>query len=391
MGRVLRALAWGLLLFTGLGTALAEQPTVIQVSMGYQKLVSHPNTISQVAVGNPEVVDVQVTGARQLMLSGKIPGSTNLTVWSRGASAPEIYRVLVADSSNTGYDSQVQTNIRIVEISRTTLKQFGLNFGRNTDSITYAVSPPGTLSGVEGGQGGFTLNSDSGFLPIADAFNIVLGRSKSGFLGTLSALEGKGLAHTLAEPSLVAMSGQSASFLAGGEFPIPVQQDNNSTTIEYKEYGVRLTLSPTVLGPERIVVKVAPEVSELDFSSAVESGGVSVPGLTVRRSDTTVELGDGESFVISGLISSGMTSSVDKFPGLGDIPILGAFFKSTRFERLDKELIMVVTPHIVRPMAKGAVMPPLPGESYRNYDPSSGKLIFLENGRFDPNGYGFSD
>src|SRR6185295_1696247 len=152
----------------------------------------------------------------------------------------------------------------------------------------------------------------------------------------------RGLVHVLAEPSLVAMSGQTASFLAGGEFPVPVQQgsgggagtgSNGGITIEFKEFGVRLQLTPTVLANDRIVLRVAPEVSELNFNAAITTGGVQVPALTVRRTETTVELGDGDSFLISGLVSKNSIANVDKIPCLGSLPIIGAFFRSNRFDR----------------------------------------------------------
>jgi pilus assembly protein CpaC len=202
----------------------------------------------------------------------------------------------------------------------------------------------------------------------------------------LDILESRGLARVLAEPSLVAMSGQTATFLAGGEFPVPVSQGGavaGGISVEYKEFGVRLSLSPTVLARDRIALKIAPEVSDLDFSAGIQIGGVSVPALKVRRTDTTVELGDGETFLISGLVSSNLISSIDKLPGLGDIPILGALFKSSNLEREDRELIMVVTPRLVRPMAKEARLPKMPGAEYDRYDPSWGRTILLENGDFD--------
>ncbi|HEY9198123.1 MAG TPA: type II and III secretion system protein family protein, partial [Gammaproteobacteria bacterium] len=256
----------------------------------------------------------------------------------------------------------------------------------------------GVLSGIEtGDSGGFTLNSASGFLPHSQAFNLVLGNSSKGLLGVFSLLESKGFAYTLAEPSLVTMSGQSASFLAGGEFPIPVSQgssESSSVTIEYKEFGVRLTMSPTVLSEDRIMLKVAPEVSELDFAAGVSSGGVTVPALRVRRADTSVELGDGESFVIAGLISQDTMANVDKFPGLGDLPVLGALFRSSRIQKDDRELVMIVTPHLVRPLARGSRLPPLPGERYRTYDKDFADQLFNETGEFEndaPVLTGFSD
>lgn len=208
----------------------------------------------------------------------------------------------------------------------------------------------------------------------------------------LSILERRGLMHTLAEPSLVALSGQTATFLAGGEFPVPVVQsggNSGSITIQFKEFGVRLSLTPTVLANDRIVLKVAPEVSELDFTSGVTVQGVQVPGINVRRTDTTVRLGDGESFVISGLVNQDMTANVDKVPWLGDVPILGAFFRSTNYSREDRELIMVVTPHLVTPLAPGTEVP-MPGEEYEDYDPSSSDLFLFETGEFEDGRTGFT-
>lgn len=200
----------------------------------------------------------------------------------------------------------------------------------------------------------------------------------------INALEGSGFAYTLARPSLVALSGQSATFLAGGEVPVPVPSSgSDNVSIEYKEFGIRLTLTPTVVSRDRIVLKVAPEVSELDYTNAVNIAGTLVPGLKVRRTDTSISLADGESFVISGLISTRNSSQVDKFPGLGDIPILGAFFRSSNISREERELLMIVTPHLIQPLAATAQLPSLPGEKLRNYDPNWYRLYFLENGNFN--------
>ena len=249
------------------------------------------------------------------------------------------------------------------------------------------VSPPGSSGGVSNDGGGINLQSSTGFQPIGDAFNLVVSDSNKDTAGLLSILERRGLMRTLAEPSLTAMSGQTASFLAGGEFPIPVPQggggSNTSVTIEYKEFGIRLSLTPTVLGEDRIVLKVAPEVSELDFDSSVTLQGTTVPGIRVRRTDTTVQLGDGESFVLSGLVDQDLAASVDKVPWLGDLPFIGAFFRNTRYDRQDRELIMVVTPHLVTPLARGTDVP-LPGEAYDDYDPDNADLFFRETGDFEP-------
>jgi pilus assembly protein CpaC len=265
----------------------------------------------------------------------------------------------------------------------------GVFLGRNQNGNVLTVSGPSVLNGVSssgdgGGSGGgfsgtgFAVNSGSGFLPRADAFNLVLGNAGAGLLSALSALESNGFAYTLATPTLSVLSGQSASFLAGGELPIPQRSGSggdSGISISYREFGVKLQVTATVLDNNRIALKVAPEVSEPDLSLAVSSGGVTVPGFVVRKSDTTLMLGDGESFVIGGLFSRNVGNIVDKFPGLAEVPILGAFFRSKNFDSQDKELLMVVTTHLVKPLAAGTQLPALPGERYRTYNPDFGKFL----------------
>jgi len=167
--------------------------------------------------------------------------------------------------------------------------------------------------------------------------------------GFIDALQEDGLIKVLAEPNLVTLSGQTASFLAGGEFPIPVPQDNN-TTIEYKQFGVALNFTPVVLSKDKISIKVVPEVSDIDYTTAVRLEGYVVPGLRVRRASTTVELGDGQSFAIAGLLRENVRTIVSKYPLLGDIPILGALFQSKEFQKENTELVIIVTPHLVKPL-----------------------------------------
>lgn len=398
---------WGMCLMYALaGLMPAWADHVVTLREGHQRVFAQAQPVERVAVGNPEIADVAMISKSEVLVTAKKAGATSLKLWSRGESAPQEYALEVlapgAPDGRLVIDSQVQTDIKIVEVSRRALQEAGINLMKNTANTTLTISPPGALAGVRGGGssgelvGGaaFTLESASGFLPIAQAFNLAAGNANKGLLGVISVLEANGFAYTLAEPSLTAMSGQSATFLAGGEFPIPVEQRDGAVTVEYKEFGVRLTLTPTVLDRDRIMLKVAPEVSELDFTAAVQAAGVSVPALTVRRTETAIQLGDGESFVISGLISRNNTGNVDKVPLLGDLPILGAFFKSTRIDRTDKELVMVVTPHLVRAIAKDAARPELPGEAYREYQPSFGELLFQETGkfgRFENGNTGFSN
>lgn len=401
----------------------------IQVELGTHRLVRSGVAITRVAIGNPAIADVNVVNRREALISGKTLGVTSLIVWMGHESReyrvvvrpvvdpvqarsndPELANAVVnpgqslegrlpnllayrhaqstaqqgskdkvADRSVVdGSTAQVMTEVKIAEVSRRTLQEYGLNLSKQGNGFVSMTTPGASplVSGVPG----------SSFLPLQSAFNIVLGDAGRSLYGAISLLEQKGLARTLAEPSLVAMSGQTASYLAGGEFPVPVSQGSaaaGAVTIQYKEFGVRLNISPTVLSQGRIAMKIAPEVSDLDFSSGIQVGGVAVPSLTVRRTDTTIELGDGESFVISGLVSSNLINSVNKIPGLGDLPVLGAFFRSTSIRREDKELVMVVTPHVVQPLARDAQLPRLPGAKYDRYDPNFAQTMLFESGNFD--------
>lgn len=387
-----------ILAFALLAAPLLARAEVVQVGVGEQELIRTDSRITRVAMGDPEIAGANVLSVREVMLTGKKRGDTSLTVWTRGADEPTRYAIVVAsgdlpdvliDDKRAALKTQVQTDIRIAEVSRSALRQIGFNFISNpAGEQAVRVSPPGSSGGISNEGGGINLQSSTGFQPIGDAFNLLLSDSDQDTAGLLSILERRGLMRTLAQPSLVAMSGQTATFLAGGEFPIPVTQGGGggsatSITIEFKEFGIRLALTPTVLQEDRIVLKVAPEVSELDFDSGVTLQGITVPGIRVRRTDTTVELGDGESFIVSGLVDQNLAATVDKVPGLGDIPVLGAFFRSTSYDRQDRELIMVVTPHLVTPLKRGTEVP-MPGDEYEDYDPGPTELFLHETGEFEP-------
>ena len=235
----------------------------------------------------------------------------------------------------------------------------------------------------------FAFFSGGSFLPIAsvvngsndasvgagllsDSFGFGIGSQSIGstdFTGAFDALEAKGLVKTLAEPNLIALSGDTASFLAGGEFPVPVAQDtgvsddtNSSTiTVEFKEFGVSLAFTPTVLNDGLINLVVSPEVSAIDErpnSPDVEVSGFDIPSLVTRRATTTVELRDGQSFAIAGLIQSDFSDNIDQFPWLGDLPVVGALFRSTQFRRNETELVILVTPRLVKPAPAGALATP---------------------------------
>ncbi|HZJ95934.1 MAG TPA: type II and III secretion system protein family protein [Thiopseudomonas sp.] len=379
-------------------TQLEALPTLIELQPGVQETIQLPVSITRLAVGDPETVDIHLASKDSYVLTTKQPGVTNVSVWTRCAREPRQSTVYVLGEStsaiaapvlplmhNAQLSNQVQTDIRFVEVNRSKLKEVGVSLFGGPKSKNFLFGAPGIGGSVGVGQVAEAVSEGS--VPLSDnGFNIVFGGGSRRVLGALKALESSGFAYTLSQPSLVSMSGQTASFLAGGEFPVPIPSSgSDSISIEYKEFGVRLNLTPTVISEQRINLKVAPEVSELDFNNGIVMDGVEVPSLSVRRTDTTVSLADGESFVISGLINTRNTSAVDKLPLLGDIPVLGALFRSSRIDSEERELLMIVTPRLVQPMAADANLPRLPGEDVRNYDPSVLDLLLFEDGSFTHN------
>ena len=244
--------------------------------------------------------------------------------------------------------NQVNLRVRIAEVKRSILNKFGINmdFLLSGDiALSLFTNFPVALTGATFAQGsGSTGNLD--------------------ITGLLDALADDGLVTILAEPNLTALSGETASFLAGGSFPIEVAQSGTAGgatvfTVEFYDFGISLSFTPTIVGNNRIHLHVIPEVSTLDFSVALANG---TPGLTIRRTETTIELASGQSFAIAGLLSQSTSENLSKTPGLGDIPILGALFKSEQFRREETELIIIVTPYLVRPISDQKI--PLPTDPY---------------------------
>ncbi len=365
----------------------------LKMLVGLQEELQLPVQIQRLAVGDPSVADVQLTSDRSFIITAKEGGVTNLSVWTLCSTDAQQSMLFVEGPAtaalNRDVDSEpvlpnvVQTDIRFVEVSRSKLREVGISMlGAGSRNFLFG-SPSTTPSSVPvGAVGQLTPGID---MPLQDSgFNIVWGGGSAKVLAALNALERSGFAYTLSQPSLVAMSGQSASFLAGGEFPVPVPTAaSDSYSIQFKEFGVRLNITPTVISQKRIVLKVAPEVSELDFNNGVMIAGTAVPALSIRRTDTSVSLADGESFIISGLTSTSNQAAVDKFPGLGDVPYLGALFRTSRVDREERELLMIVTPHLVQPLAADAVLPSLPGEPARGYQPSLFEQLFDPEGEFN--------
>ncbi|HEY0133663.1 MAG TPA: type II and III secretion system protein family protein, partial [Nannocystis sp.] len=258
-----------------------------------------------------------------------------------------------------GAPTQVNLRVRVVEVAREVTKLLGVN-------LEGLLDPGNFVFGLATGRA-FTTAGGAPFSRFADASGqsgSLLGSYSTDNLtvnGIVDALEREGLVNLLAEPNLTAISGETASFLAGGEFPVPVGRDENEISIEFKQFGVSLAFTPTVLGADRISLRVRPEVSDLADKGSIKLADLVIPALSTRRAETTVELGSGQSFAIGGLISNTTRNSVEKFPGLGDLPILGALFRSTNFRRSESELVIIVTPYLVRPVSTARLASPLDG------------------------------
>jgi pilus assembly protein CpaC len=287
----------------------------------------------------------------------------------------------VINSVNVLQPQQVVLEVRFVEATRQANRELGVQWNVFTNNMVANLgnkTPASQLPVINSGGGQFAQpgvtsggpNVSSGSVtisPIAVAgvlsgtapFGAMVGKMIRGGLevdAIVSALEQKGLARSLAEPNLVALSGDTASFLAGGEYPVPVPGALGQVSIDYKRYGVGLAFTPTVLGGGLINLKIEPEVSSLDTSHPVTVAGISVPPLIVRRASTTVELRDGQSFVIGGLLQSNGQNALSQLPWLGDVPVLGALFRSTQYQKNETDLAIIVTPRLVRPLRPGDVI-----------------------------------
>jgi pilus assembly protein CpaC len=257
--------------------------------------------------------------------------------------------------------TQVHLRVRVAEVSRDVLKEFGINWEALLEAGNFTF---GLVSGrpVSDGFGNFLRGpTTSANQTFADS---LFGSFDNGDLTVntaLDALAEEGLINVLAEPNLTALSGETASFLAGGEFPVPIDSDNDGITIEFKEFGISLAFTPTVLSADRISLRVRPEVSDLSEKGAINIAGLVIPALATRRAETTVELGSGQSFAIGGLLSSDIENAVSKYPGLGDLPVLGTLFRSQRFRSNETELVILVTPYLVRPVDEPVLAAPTDG------------------------------
>jgi pilus assembly protein CpaC len=335
-----------------------------------------------------EKIGVAVDGAR-VVLSGEVSDARFVDEIEQVA---KLYTEQVVNLLRPAGGQQVQLEVRFAEVSTTALKEMGFSlFGSDANGgllgglfssrvgLGSFVGPapansspgiPGTNAGAPGAGQAPPVVPSGGFV---GAFHLFAATNRLPLSATLDVLAEEGLSKTLAEPNLVALSGTKAKFLAGGEFPIPTGLNNGQVSFDFKQFGIVMEFEPVVLGNGAMQLKIGTEVSDVDNTIGVSVGGVVVPGVTARRSETTVRMREGESFAIAGLISDRVRSVIDKVPLLGDIPVLGALFRSTSFRRDQTELLVVITPHLVEALP---AMPELPGEKLRE-SPSNLELFLL--------------
>ncbi|HSW45407.1 MAG TPA: type II and III secretion system protein family protein [Phycisphaerae bacterium] len=411
----------------------------IVLSSGRSAVVDLSEPVKRVQVGAPEIAEVKILSPRQILVMGKGAGSTQLILWNEqdgqavlkvlvqldaadlqalipqiapGAEVQaKVYRdVLIltgtvpdVDSASRiemiarEYSAKVQNHVKVAgmhqvllrctvaEVNKRAIRQLGLNGWLAGDNIrdVFMVSQIGGINPSNIGAGPVGNVIGRGGLPFTNFTGIPLNQSTQFSVGFprvqmqlfFQALRQNDLLRVLAEPNLIALSGQEAAFLAGGEFPIPVPQGYNGTvTIEWRQYGVRLKFTPTAIGRQMIRLKVAPEVSEQDFTSAVQLAGYVVPALRSRSASTTVEIASGSTIAIAGLLSEQARASAAKVPGLGDVPVLGSLFSSVDYQKNLTELVILVTPELVDSMQPDQV-PPVPGQN--TLDPTDWELFGL--------------
>ncbi len=377
-------------------TTVPPSGPTVALEAGKGMLIRLPRAASTVFIANPDVADVQIKSPSLIYVTAKAPGQTALYAvdsddrvllnapvrvehdlsrvrQSLGTVAPgenvsvssvdnslvlsgnissagraEKVRSLAASIASetkgnvvnrlsVATPNQVNIRVKVAEVNRSVLKSIGVNWSKLAGNITFLTDNP-TVGGAISNQ---------------NILNLALGGNNARMLATIEALAQEGLLTTLAEPNLTATNGQPASFLAGGEFPVPVAASSvggvSTVTIEFKKFGVSLDVTPTIIDADHLILRIRPEVSQLTTNGAVNLAGFTIPALSVRRAETTVELGSGQSFMLAGLLSSNSTQNISKLPGLGDIPIIGQLFRSERFERGETELVIIVTPYLVKP------------------------------------------
>ena len=407
-----------LLLFVAANSVFAQGgPEEIRLTVGKSIVIDYPTDIARISTSNPDIVDASPVTAREVLLHGKGFGTVTLVVWSKTGQRNfynitveqnlESLRKLLKDTfpnediqvqssrdslSLTGHASnkdvsdratalaapfaktivnylqlpvpgaekQVLLRIKFAELDRSAASQFAVNL--------VSTGATNTIGQVGTGQFGSTTPSAVGgsansTFSISNALNIFAFRPDLNLATFIEALQSHNLLQTLDEPTLVTTNGKEASFLVGGEFPIPILQggaNSGAVTIQFREFGVRLNFTPNITATNTIQLHVKPEVSALDFANALSFNGFTIPALSSRKVETNIELGEGQSFVIAGLIDKQVTETISRLPGLSNLPILGNLFKSKSQNKTDTELIVLVTPEITMPLEPGDTKPAIP-------------------------------
>ena len=400
----------------------------VNVLVGQSKLITFDQPIERFSVSNPEIAEAVLVTGNQVVVNGKAFGQINFIAWEKGTqrflvfdvyvrtnlslidsqihtlfpkddirlsqangsvvlsgsvSDPKIAAAADAVVQAAGFktvnllespvkdSTQIQLMVRVAEVNRNRLRDFGTSYG-------YQASP-GSGGYINSGKGPSQLGEVVGGVmkgTISSGLNLFLMGGNT--LTMIRALQQQGALRALAEPNLIAMNGQEASFLAGGEYPVPVVQGGAAGTgpmvsIIFKEYGVRLNFKPTIIDEDHIRLELEPEVSTLDFANGVQFSGFQIPGLRTRRAKTGIELRDGQSFALAGLLDNNETQTLSKVPGLGDVPILGNLFRSKQFQKNESELMFIVTAQMVKPVNRDD-LPPIPNvENLKN-----GSLLGIE-------------
>ena len=381
----------------------SQHAKIIKVAKGKPKTIRTDTSFNEIVVGDPEIATVSPLTDRSFYVVGTAPGTTGVALYGENNELVGVLDIEVGPNTNQlnaalksalpgskvkassangkvvlkgkvkdavearkiqsiaeNYDEspinavkvessqQVKLEVRFIEAQRNRDKELSIGFRGGRDDNAFGRVIPGT------GDTGFNIPAlVTGGIPFGEFVTRVIDAGTNVDL-VVNALERKGVVRRLAEPNLVALSGDTASFLAGGEFPIPVGADDGEIEIEFKEFGVGLKFTPTVLDNGLINLKLAPEVSQIDDTNSIGGpGGIEIPALVVRRAETTLELKDGQSFVLAGLLQTNTSIGKSQLPWLGDIPIIGALFRSSAYQRDETDLVIIVTPRLVKPLKPG--------------------------------------
>lgn len=430
--RGVAVVVWAATLLGTLPAAAQSEGQALHVFVGKSVVINLQAPVTRILSSNPAVIDTLATSPTQVVVEGKTAGASSLILWDAnghsqmldvtvdvnvsrlraaiegsfpgeqitvqsdgahllvtgtvsdakiaddvvkmaGAYSPGVVNSLIVAPV---HEQQVLLEVKFAEVDRTKLQQFGINvFSTGATNTVGAVttgqfSPPQLTTSTGGGS------TATGTINVQDPLNIFAFRPDINLGVTIRDLENKSVLQILAEPNLLALNGQKASFLAGGEFPVPIVQGGQSigvVTIQFRPFGVRLDFTAFVGKDKVIRLHVSPEVSTLDFSNAAIISGFTVPALSTRRAETEIELKDGQSFGIAGLLDNRAQSQLSKVPGIGDIPILGNLFRSHSITRSNSELLVMVTPHVVDPVKMNNPPP----------SPPANPIKFLDNGKFD--------